>query len=258
MWIDTHAHIAAPEFTADVDDVVARARQAGVGRIVCVADDLESAVRAIALSEAHEDVYATAGFHPHNAAKATEEDFARLEELLQHERVVAVGEIGLDYHYEFSPRDVQLRVFRRQVQLAHEYGLPIILHSRAAEHAVLDLLKEEGVPEAGGVMHCFWGDDGAAERSLAAGLYIGVGGPITFKNTQALRDIIQGLPLDRLVVETDSPYLAPVPNRGKRNEPAFVVHTGEALASLLGQDAEHVAETTSTNASRLFGIDLRC
>lgn len=261
MWIDTHAHIAAEAFEADVDDVVSRATEAGVYRVVCVADTVASAHGSVALAGRHDAVYATAGIHPHNAAQATKQDFEDLAKLLETERlaaggrVVAVGEMGLDFHYDFSPVEAQEAVFRRQIELAKAFDLPIIIHSRKAEHRILDILEAVGAPRAGGVMHCFWGDAQAAQRTLELGLYVGVGGAITFKNAGDLRAIVRELPLERLVVETDAPYLAPVPFRGKRNEPAYVAHTGRELAELLGLPEEKVAEATSRNANRLFGLD---
>lgn len=256
MWIDTHAHIAASDFASDIDAVVTRAHEAGVSRIVCVADNLRSAHGSVDLAMRYDSVYATAGIHPHNAEAAVEDDFTKLRTLLAHERVVAVGEMGLDFHYDFSPVDVQKQVFRRQIELAQEFNRPIIMHSRKAEHDVLDILGEVGIPKAGGVMHCFWGDLRAAQRTVDAGLYIGVGGPVTFKNAGDLREILKSLPLDRILVETDSPYLAPVPFRGKRNEPAYVAQTGRALAELLGLSDDEMARVTTENAIRLFGLDL--
>ncbi len=261
MWIDTHAHLVSEQFRDDVDEVVKRAKEAGVGQVVCVADTAASARGCVALARRHRGVWATVGIHPHHAAEATEADFADLRRLLEGEAraaggpVVAVGEAGLDFHYDFSPRHVQEDVFRKQIRLAHEFGLPIIMHSRKAEERVLDVLAEEGVPEAGGVLHCFWGSAEVAESALAMGLYLGVGGPVTFKNADDLRSVLKSVPTERLLVETDAPYLAPVPFRGKRNEPAYVVHAGRALAELLGVVESELAAVTSRNAARLFGID---
>lgn len=261
MWIDTHAHLVSERFKDDADDAVARAKEAGVEQIVCVADSLPSAHGCVLLARRHEGVWATAGIHPHNAAQATEDHFAQLRRILTDDAraaggpVVAVGEAGLDFHYDFSPRDVQEEVFRRQIRLAHEFELPIIMHSRAAEQRVLEVLEDEGIPAAGGVLHCFWGSAAVAERALAMGLYLGVGGPVTFKNAGDLRSVLRDVPLDRLLVETDAPYLAPVPYRGKRNEPAYVVHAGRALAELLGVAEEELAAATTRNATRLFDLD---
>lgn len=256
MWIDTHAHIGSEPFVDDLADVLERARNAGVTTIVCVSDDAAASERSIALAVSYSQVVATAGIHPHQAAAAAAEDLRRIRDLLDHDRVVAVGEIGLDYHYDFSPVAVQQEIFRRQIRLAHEKQLPIVVHSRKAEHDVLAILAEEGVPAAGGVLHCFWGDAAIAKRALDMGLYIGVGGPITFKNAEDLRTVVKKLPLERLLLETDAPYLAPVPYRGKRNEPAYVAETGKHLARLLERDEADVARITSENARRLFGIDV--
>lgn len=261
MWIDTHAHLVSERFRDDADDVVARAQEAGVEQIICVADSVASAHGCVALAGRHEGVWATAGIHPHNAAQATDEHFAEMRRLFTADsrhvggRIVAVGEAGLDFHYDFSPRDVQETVFRRHIALAHEFNLPLIMHSRQAEQRVLDVLEEEGVPEAGGVLHCFWGNAEVAERALAMGLYLGVGGPVTFKNTDDLRAVLREVPYGRLLVETDAPYLAPVPFRGKRNEPAYVVHAGRALAELLGLAETELAAITTQNAIQLFGLD---
>lgn len=253
MWVDTHAHIAGDEFADDVADVVRRATEAGVWRVVCVADTLDSAQRTISLARQYNQVLATAGVHPHQASTVNEHALHTLEQLIQDEHICAVGEIGLDFYYDFSPRDVQRNAFRQQIRLAKAADLPVIVHSREAEHAVLDILEEENATK--GVLHCYWGDARGAERAIEMGFHIGVGGPITFKKTDDLRDIIERLPLERLIIETDAPYLAPVPYRGKRNEPAYVVQVGHRLAQLMNRSVEEIAEMTTANACRLFGID---
>lgn len=257
MLVDTHAHIASDAFADDVEAVLERAAAAGVHTVVCVADDVHAAKRGLELAERFGGrVVATAGIHPHQAGAATAEDLAELASIVDGGAVVAVGEMGLDYHYDFAPVDVQQEVFRHQLRLAKRVGLPVILHSRKAEHDVLRILEEEGADEIGGVMHCFWGDAEAARRTLDLGFYIGVGGPVTFKNTGDLREILAEVPLERMIIETDSPYLAPVPYRGKRNEPAYVAETAASLAALLGVPVATVAEQTTANARRLFQLDV--
>lgn len=254
MLVDTHAHIASEPFKDDLDAVLGRAVEAGVGAVVCVGDTLDSSRDAIALAAREPAVWATAGIHPHHAHEAPAGWESRLRELLAQPRVVAVGEVGLDFHYDFAPRDVQEEVFRRQIRIAVELGLPLVIHSREAGEEVLRILREEQGHRAGGVLHCFWGDRRTAMEALELGFYLGVGGPVTFKSSQELRDVLAGLPLDRLVVETDSPYLAPVPHRGKRNEPAFVVESARALAQLKGVSLEELADVTTENARRLFRL----
>lgn len=224
--------------------------------MVCVADDVASSLRAVALAERHPVLVATAGIHPHEAAKASDRHFDQLRQIVGRAEVVAVGEIGLDYHYDFAPVEVQKEVFRRQLRLAKDVGLPVVVHSREAEDDVLSLLEAEGAHKIGGVLHCFWGSAEAAARALELGFHLGVGGPVTFKNAEELRRVLGGVPTDRLLVETDAPYLAPVPYRGKRNEPAFVVHTGIALAGVVGVDPDELAQRTTANAARLFGLDV--
>lgn len=254
--VDTHAHLAADDFADDLGDVLQRAAEAGVVRILCVADNLPSARRGLLLAEAYPQLRVTAGIHPHRAQEAQEADFIELERLAASGQIVAIGEMGLDFHYDFSPREVQYEVFRRQLHIAKAARLPIILHSRAAEHEVLQVLADEGADEIGGVMHCFWGDTEALHTTLDLGFYVGVGGPVTFKSAEALRTQLRSVPLDRILLETDAPYLAPVPHRGKRNEPAYVAATARQFAELRGLSPEELAEQTTVNANRLFGLDL--
>lgn len=254
MIVDTHAHLTDKRFDVDLDDVIKRANDASVTRIISVADCLEAAEQSIEISDRYECVWATAGVHPHRAADVDDDFEAKLRGLLRHPRIVAVGEIGLDYHYDFAPRAVQIDVFRAQIRIAREVDLPLIIHNRESGDDVLAILEEEKADEVGGVLHCFWGTPDQAERAMALGFYIGVGGPVTFKNTEALRDMLKQIPLNRLLVETDAPYLAPVPHRGKRNEPAFTRLSAEALARLKGIDLEEVASITTANCESLFGM----
>lgn len=255
-WIDTHAHVAADAFDADRVEVLQRAREAGVA-IICVGDTLASSERAIELAKNTGDIWATAGVHPHYAHEAPQapgELEAALEELLRQPRVVALGEVGLDYHYDFSPRAVQQEVLRRQVRLARRAQKPLIIHNRESSDDLVRILKEEQAWEVGGVFHCFWGDEALASTVVEMGFYVGVGGPVTFKKSDDLRAVLKGVPVERLIVETDCPYLAPVPYRGRRNEPAYVVETAKCLADLLELGLDELAALTTENARRLFRL----
>jgi TatD DNase family protein len=224
---------------------------------VCIGvGGIEEARYAVALAERRHDVVATVGVHPHDAARDGEALESELRTLLASEQVVAVGEIGLDYHYDHSPRDVQKQVFRRYIAVAREFGLPIVVHTRSAARDTLDILSEEGAREVGGVIHCFSEDVEFARGALDLGFMLSFSGILTFKRAQAIHEAARWAPEDRILVETDSPYLAPVPKRGKKNEPAYLRHTAEYLAGLRNQGIEAVAEYTSNNAQRLFGSAL--
>ena len=253
---DSHAHLDAEDFP-DRDDVVARARAAGVGRIVAIGlwrrpgsfgDALELATRAPDLFAA------TVGIHPHECARVPEEDWARHDALSRDPRIVAVGETGLDFHYDLSPRPDQERAFRRSLAAARAAGKPVVIHVREADDACLRVLREEGVPPAGGVVHCFTGDAAAARAYLDLGLFVSFAGVVTFRSADAVREAARIVPADRLLVETDCPFLAPVPHRGKRNEPAFVADTARKVAEVRGEDPEALARLTSENARRLFRL----
>ncbi len=253
MLVDTHAHLNFPQFSEDRDAVIQNARQAGVTRIVNVGTDLEVSRQAVALAELHEEVYATAGFHPHDVEKADEPSLEALSELAIHEKVVAVGETGLDFFRDYAPRDLQERVFRRHICLAREAGLPLVVHSRGAEGRALDLLEGEGAGDVGGVLHCFGGNAEQAIRGVGINFYVGFGGTVTFKKSSSL-PVALGTPPDRLVLETDCPYLSPAPHRGGRNEPAYTRHVAECLADAAGEPLERLAARTTENALRLFGL----
>jgi TatD DNase family protein len=252
--IDSHAHLDDVE---DLDGVVGRLQAAGVSRVVLVGcwrapGDFGDA---LALARARPELFSAAvGFHPHEAAKVPEEDWATAAALARDPGVVAFGEIGLDFHYDFSPRPDQERVFRRSLALARAAAKPIVIHVREADAECLRILRDEGVPDAGGVVHCFTGDAPAAEAYVALGLYVSFSGIVTFKNAEPIRQAVQVVPRDRLLVETDSPYLAPVPFRGKRNEPAHVVHVAAKIAELWGSAPDEVARVTAENARRLFAL----
>ncbi len=258
MFVDSHAHIDGEEFDADRDEVIARAREAGVRAILNVGTGDPHGgnfERAVALAEKYEGVHAAVGVHPHDAKLYDETAEGLLLEFVRDRRVVAVGEIGLDYHYDNSPREVQREVFARQLRLAREEGLPVIIHSRDADEETLEILRAEYAgAERGGVMHCFGGGPALAEGALALGFYISFAGNVTFKKADALREVALNIPFDRLLVETDCPYLAPVPHRGRRNEPAYVAATARFLAELRGVGDEELGRATSENFSRLFGV----
>jgi TatD DNase family protein len=241
--VDSHCHIDGEEFDADRDQVIERARAAGVARMVVIGGE-----RAAALAAAHEFIYATAGVHPHEAANADEKSFAQFEEMLAHEKVVAAGEIGLDYHYDFSPRETQRGVFIRQLKLARGRK-PLVIHTREAWDDTLAILDEHW--SGPGIFHCFTGGPQEAEQALSRGFHLSFGGIVTFPKAQENREAARITPDDRLLVETDSPYLAPVPFRGKRNEPAFIVETVNKLAEVRGVTPERVAALTSGNFERL-------
>ncbi len=250
---DSHCHLNSPQFDEDRDAVIARARAAGVERFVAIGTgngppDLESGLR---LAEQYEGFFATAGVHPHDAAKAGAETFERLDELCRHPKVVALGEIGLDYHYDFSPRDVQTSVFIRQMEIAAPHRLPIVIHTREAWARTTALLAEHW-KGGSGIMHCFTGGPAEARTALDLGFHISFGGVLTFPKAGEIRDAAREVPDDFLLVETDAPYLAPVPHRGKRNEPAFLTATLRQLAEMRGSDPEKIADLTTRNFERLF------
>jgi TatD DNase family protein len=250
--VDSHCHLDHEQFDEDREAVIERARHAGVGRMLVVGTgegppDLKAGIR---LAERYPFLYATAGVHPHDASKASAETFDRMRELLAHPKVVALGEIGLDYHYDFSPRAVQRSVFVEQLRLAGLSGKPIVIHTREAWNDTVEILREHW-GGMGGIMHCFTGGTGEAQQALEMGFYLSFGGVVTFPKADSVRQAAAVTPDDRLLVETDAPYLAPVPQRGKRNEPAFLVETVRKLAELRGTSPEELAITTSRNFERL-------
>lgn len=254
---DTHAHLHFPDYAEDLDAVLERARAAGVRGAVTIGTDRETNRAVVALAERVADAWATVGIHPHDAADATEADFEEMERLARSQaKVVGLGEMGLDFFRDLSPRHAQEKVFRRQLGLARALGKPVVVHCRDAHEETITILAEERAAETGGVMHCFSGDVGIARRCLDLGLYISLAGPVTYKNARALPEVARFVPQDRLVVETDCPYLPPTPHRGKRNEPAFVALTAAHIAGLRGADPETLADALTANAARLFRISL--
>jgi TatD DNase family protein len=255
--VDSHCHVGEPEFDADRDAVLARAAAAGVTTLVCVGatGPVESNRPALGLVGRHGDVdvVATVGIHPHDASTADDDAFATLARFAATPGVVAIGETGLDYHYDRSPRPVQRAAFARTVALARKLRLPVVVHVRDAHAEAADLLAAEAAGDVGGVIHCFTGDRTDARRYLDLGFLVSVAGIVTFKNADALRDAVRSVPADRLLVETDAPYLAPVPHRGRRNEPAWVRVVAESVAAVRGEPFPELAAATTANARRLFG-----
>ena len=254
---DTHAHLHFPDYAEDLDAVLERARAAGVRGMVTIGTDRETNRAVTALVKRVPDVWATVGIHPHDAGEAAEADFEEMERLAGEEpKVVGFGEMGLDFFRDLSPREVQEKVFRRQIDIARRARKPIVVHCRDAHAEILGVLREERAGETGGVMHCFSGDVEIARRCLDLGLYISLAGPVTYKNARALPEVARFVPGDRLVVETDCPYLPPTPHRGKRNEPAYVALTAACIAELRGADPEALCDALTANAAKLFGITL--
>ncbi|MCL6633181.1 MAG: TatD family hydrolase [Alicyclobacillus herbarius] len=254
MLFDSHCHLFDERFRDDLPAVVERARQAGVEGFVVPAVDLATAEEAIRLTHQFPDVYAAVGLHPESLNTHTVADIPAVRALAEDAKVVAIGEIGLDYYWNTAPPDVQQAVLRAQLRLAKELGLPVIIHNRDATEDTVRLLEEEAGPALCGVMHCFSADWEAAERCLAIGFYISFGGPVTFKRNEELRQVAARVPADRLLIETDSPYLSPHPLRGKRNEPERVRLVAETLAQVRGETVAQVAAQTTANARRLFAL----
>lgn len=255
MIVDSHCHLDSKEFDADREAVIDRALNAGVSRMVAVGtgegpQDLEAGIR---LADRHDSFYATVGVHPHDASKAEDDALKRVSELTRHQKVIAVGEIGLDYHYDFSPRERQREIFAAQLAIAAETGLPVVIHTREAWDDTFELIERHWSPAGiAGVMHCFTGGAAEAQRSLALGFYISFAGIVTFPKSVDIQQAARETPADRILVETDSPYLAPVPKRGKRNEPSFVLHTAAKLAALRGETEASIAALTTANFERVF------
>jgi TatD DNase family protein len=251
MWVDSHCHLSFPELSADLPGVLARMRAAGVDAALNVCVMLEEFDRVLAATQAHAMLYASVGVHPDNR-EGREPDVATLVGLAQHEKVVAIGETGLDYYRLGEPLDWQRERFRTHIRAARESGKPLIVHTRAAPEDTLAILREERAGQAGGVMHCFTESRDFARAALDLGFYISFSGIVTFNNAHALREVAAEVPDDRLLIETDAPYLAPVPFRGRVNEPAYVAKVAERLAAVRGQAVEHIAVVTTDNFYRLF------
>ena len=260
MYIDSHAHLFFKDFQGDIDDVINRALGAGVDYIICPGTDLETSKSAIDLAEKYEIVFACVGFHPHDASKADSKSLEKIEELSIHPKVVAIGEVGLDYHYNFSLPEKQREVFGRQIEIARRRDLPVVIHSREAEDDTLTIV-EEGVRHEShlrGVFHCFPGDVTMAKKIIGWGFCISIPGPVTFGakpgRASSMAEVVSRVSMENILLETDSPYLAPIPFRGKRNEPAYVPIIAKRVAELQGRSVEEIGRMSSAAAKRLFRI----
>ena len=258
MLFDTHTHLDDARYDADREAMIARAREAGVEKMMTIGCDLATSRSAVALAGQYPFVYASIGIHPHEVKHITDDWYDELRQLARNQKVVAYGEIGLDYHYNHSDPELQRGRFREQIQLARELKLPVIIHTREAQDDTIRILKEERASDIGGVFHCFSGDAWLAKDALELGFYLSFSGILTFQNATMLRDIARTVPADRLLIETDCPYLTPIPHRGRRNEPAYVRHVAETLASIVSDaaaaTADDIGRLTSDNARRLFKI----
>ena len=253
--IDTHAHLDNGRFTGDLDEVLQRARENGISHILTIGCDLESSRQSVALAGRYGQVYAAVGIHPHEAREVSEKTMEELRTLIENnDKVVAIGETGLDFYRDHCPRDIQRTAFRRQIALAKEVGLPLIVHDREAHDEILAILREEQADQVGGVLHCFSGDLDMARACIDLGFLVSFPGTLTYPGNEALREIARAISTDHLLVETDCPYLAPQPMRGRRNEPSFLRHTAEELARIKGLTPEDIARITTFNSHRLFGI----
>ena len=252
ILFDTHAHYDDRRFDKDRDALLASMPQQGVGYICNIGCDMPTSRQSIALAEAHDHVYAVVGIHPHNAQDAQPEDFETLRQMTQHPKVLALGEMGLDYHYDFSPRDVQRKVFVRQMELAGELNIPVVIHEREACQDVLEVVRQH--PVCRGVYHCYSGSAETARELVKLGYYLGFNGVITFDNARRSHEVIRSVPLERLLLETDCPYLTPVPHRGKRNDSGLMKHSLQKMAELRGLTPEEMARITTENALRFYGL----
>ena len=253
MLTDSHCHLDFPEFAAELPDVIARAHRAGVGRLITISTRVARFSDIAAIADRFENVFFTVGTHPHQAAEEPDIPAERLIELARHPKCVGIGEAGLDYHYDYAPREVAARVFRTHIAAARASGLPLVIHARDADADVAKILEDEmGQGPFNAVLHCFTSSRALAETGLRLGCFVSFSGIVTFKTSQDLRAIAADVPIDRMLVETDAPFLAPVPHRGKRNEPAFVAETARVLAGLKGMSEAEFATATSANVARLF------
>lgn len=252
--IDTHAHLNDSKFSDDLDDVISRAEAAGVDKIIVCGYDMKSSRAAVRLAQKYEQIYATVGVHPHDSKDLDGDSLREISELAGQPKVLAIGEIGLDFHYNFSSHEMQFAAFEAQIDLAGALDLPIVVHSRESNPEALQALKDHASNIKACVFHCFSGDEAFARKVLDMGFYIGVDGPITYKASEKLRRVIEMCPMDKILVETDCPYLSPIPHRGKRNEPAYVRLVAEEVARVKGVSLETIARQTTINAQELFGL----
>ncbi|MTI82086.1 MAG: TatD family deoxyribonuclease [Firmicutes bacterium] len=251
--IDSHAHLDDQRFDEDREEVIKRAKENGLSNIINIGHDMQSSRSSVQLAEKYPFIFAAVGVHPHDAKDVPNDYLKQLEELSRHDKVLAIGEIGLDYYYDMSPREVQKKVFLEQLNLAKELNMPVIVHLRDAYGDFLEIMRKERLEPTTGVMHCFSGSSEVAKECLDMGFYISFAGPITFKNAPKVREAASQVPLNKLLVETDCPYLTPVPYRGKRNEPAYVQYTAEQLATVKEISIEELSSAVTDNTKKLFG-----
>ncbi|MFC4777171.1 TatD family hydrolase [Paenibacillus sp. GCM10023252] len=253
-FMDTHTHLDSEKFDGEREEIIARATEAGISHLINIGFNRDTIPTTLELAEQYDFIYAAVGWHPVDSIDMKPEDLEWIEQLCAHPKVVAIGEIGLDYHWDTSPKDVQQRVFREQIRLARKVKKPIVIHNRDAHEDVVRILREEHAEEVGGVMHCFSGSWETAKQCLDMNFYISFGGPLTFQNARVPKEVLGKVPLDRILIETDSPYMAPHPKRGKRNESSYVVLVAEAAAEILGKSLEEIAKITTENGKNCFGI----
>lgn len=253
--VDSHCHLEMSDFRNDLEEVIRRAIESGVEYMFTVGTESQDWATAVEVAENHPSVYAILGVHPHNAKEIDDQTYPTLLKLCKGKKVKAYGEIGLDFFRNLSPREVQIRRFREQIGLAQEINLPIIVHDRDAHQEIVEILRAEKAEQCGGIIHCFSGDYDFAKKCMDMGFYISIPGSITFKNAEGYREVVRNIPLDSLLVETDAPYITPVPFRGKRNEPSFVRYTAQKVAEVKNIAFEKLAEATTRNALRVYGIE---
>ncbi|MFX0561019.1 TatD family hydrolase [Tepidibacillus infernus] len=252
MLVDTHAHLNDEKFNEDRAEVIKRAKEVGVETIINIGYNRETILSTIELVEQYDFIFGAVGWHPNDAHEMKEEDFDWLKEITQHPKILAIGEIGLDYYWDFAPKEVQQEIFRKQIQLAKQVNLPIIIHDRDAHQDICSILREEGAKDVGGIIHSFSGSMEMAKECIDLGFYISFSGPVTFKNAKKPKEVATHIPIDRILLETDSPYLTPEPYRGKRNESAYVKFVATKIAELRGMDVEEIAQITTRNAKQIL------
>lgn len=254
MLIDSHAHLDDERFDGDRDILIKSLKSNKLELVINIGADFQSSINSIELAKQYDNIYASIGVHPHSASEVTEETLDKFREMAKEEKVVAIGEIGLDYYYDNSPRDLQRKWFREQLKLAKELDLPVIIHSRDATQETFDIIKEAQDGSLRGVLHCFSGSVEVAMEYIKLGFYISIGGPVTFKNARVVKEVAEAVPLDKLLIETDCPYLTPEPYRGKRNEPMFVKYVAQKIAEIKDINFEELAKATNKNTKELFRI----
>ncbi|UCF57838.1 MAG: TatD family hydrolase [Deltaproteobacteria bacterium] len=254
MLIDSHAHLDMEDFDPDRQEVLERALQGGITHIITIGIDLPSSLKALELANVYDFIYSSVGYHPHNSNNIDQQALKELGKMVSEPKIIAWGEIGLDFYRRYSPPDLQMEAFKRQLEMAIDFDLPVIIHDRDAHEELLTILQKVGKGKRKGVIHCFSGNYDLAMALIEMGYYISIPGTVTYKNALQVQDVASRIPLERILLETDAPFLAPVPKRGKRNEPLFVTYTAQMIAELRNMDYKEVAHQTSENAKRLFNL----